>query len=63
MIRAYSSLKSKIQYLKILEYIHLSFIQDANIQNHLLDGGGGGGAYATNAITYIVLWYSYGGPS
>ncbi len=25
MIRAYSSLKSKIQYLKLLEYLHLSF--------------------------------------
>ncbi len=27
MIRAYSSWKSKIQYLKILEYLHLSFIK------------------------------------
>ncbi len=32
MIRAYSSWKSKIQYLKILEYLHLSFIKWPSIQ-------------------------------
>ncbi len=32
MIRAYSSWKSKIQHLKILEYIHLSFIKWPSLQ-------------------------------
>ncbi len=32
MIRAYSSWKSKIQYLKILEYLHLSFIKWPSLQ-------------------------------
>ncbi len=32
MIRAYSSWKSKIQYLKILEYLHLSFIKWQSLQ-------------------------------
>ncbi len=32
MIRAYSLWKSKIQYLKLLEYLHLSFIKWPTIQ-------------------------------
>ena len=32
MIRAYSSWKSKIQYLKILEYLHLGFIESPSLQ-------------------------------
>ncbi len=32
MIRAYSSWKSKIQYLKILEYLHLSFVKWPSLQ-------------------------------
>ncbi len=33
MIRAYSTWKSKVQYLKILEYLHLSFNKWPSLQN------------------------------